>query len=133
MSGGELVEQADRVLASVAGEVAVVAVDHGQAGAHVAGELEGGDAGTQGEGRECVPEIVDAAEGLDPDRLESEARAGVRYVGSDTTRVVCLPTCHNARRITPPHRVPFRSMRQATAAGYRPCQVCRSSSGAIAA
>jgi hypothetical protein len=34
-----LVEQLDRVL--VAGEVAVVAVDHGQAGAHVAGEVEG--------------------------------------------------------------------------------------------
>src|ERR687885_397216 len=28
-------------------EVAVVAVDHGQAGAHVAGEIEGGDAGTE--------------------------------------------------------------------------------------
>jgi len=38
------------MFASVAGEVAVVAVDHGQAGAHVAGEVEGGDAGTQGEG-----------------------------------------------------------------------------------
>ena len=54
------------MLASVAGEVAVVAVDHGQAGAHVAGELEGGDAGTQGEGREGVSEIVDAPERLDP-------------------------------------------------------------------
>src|SRR5207249_10477350 len=32
------------VLASVAGEMAVVAVDHGQAGSHVAGEVEGGDA-----------------------------------------------------------------------------------------
>jgi hypothetical protein len=29
------------VFAAVAGEVAVVAVDHGQAGAHVAGEVEG--------------------------------------------------------------------------------------------
>ncbi|MGH3085043.1 MAG: hypothetical protein ACRDNP_13530 [Gaiellaceae bacterium] len=56
------------MLASVAGEVAVVAVDHGQAGAHVAGQLEGGDAGTQGESRERVPEIVDAPEGLDTDR-----------------------------------------------------------------
>ena len=53
---------------SVAGEVAVVAVDHGQAGAHVAGELEGGDAGTEREGGEGVSEIVDAAEGLDPRR-----------------------------------------------------------------
>ena len=51
-----------------AGEVAVVAVDHGQAGAHVARKLEGGDAGTQSEGRERVPEIVDAAEGLDAGR-----------------------------------------------------------------
>jgi hypothetical protein len=33
-----------RVFASVAGEVAVVAVDHGQAGAHVAGEVEGSSA-----------------------------------------------------------------------------------------
>jgi len=36
----------DRVFAAVAGEVSVVAVDHVQAGAHVAGEIEGGDAGT---------------------------------------------------------------------------------------
>jgi hypothetical protein len=54
------------VFAPVAGEVALVAVDHGQAGAHVARELEGGDAGTQGEGREGVTKIVDAAERLDP-------------------------------------------------------------------
>jgi hypothetical protein len=35
----------------------VVAIDHGQAGAgaHVAGEIEGGDAGTESEGREGVP------------------------------------------------------------------------------
>jgi hypothetical protein len=76
----ELVEQPDRVLAAVAGEVAVVAVDHGQAGAHVAGELEGGDAGTQGEGRERVPEIVDAAEGLDPDRELSRLPVAISEV-----------------------------------------------------
>src|SRR4029450_3718537 len=64
----KVVEQLNRVLAAVAGQVAVVAVDHGQAGAHVAGELEGGESGTEGEGRERVSEIVDAAEGLDPDR-----------------------------------------------------------------
>ena len=73
------------------------------------------------------------AEGLDPDRLESEARAGIRFVGSDTTRAVCLPTCHNAKRITPAHRVPFRSMAAAIASGYRPCRVCRPGSGALAA
>lgn len=74
-----------------------------------------------------------AAEGLDPDRLESEARAGVRFVGSDTTGVVCLPTCHHAQRISPAHRVLFRSMAAATAAGYRPCRTCRSGSGVLAA
>jgi hypothetical protein len=40
----EGVEQLGRVFASVAGEVTVVAVDHGQACAHVAGEVEGRDA-----------------------------------------------------------------------------------------
>src|SRR5262245_6939801 len=64
----ELVEQTDRVFASVAREVVVVAVDHGQAGAHVAGEVEGGDAGTEREGGEGVSEIVDPARRFDPDR-----------------------------------------------------------------
>jgi len=63
-----LVEQADRLLAAVAGEVAVVAVDHGQARAHVAGELEGEDAGTEREGGEGVSEIVDPARWLDSGR-----------------------------------------------------------------
>ena len=76
----EVVEEADRVFSAVAGEVAVVAVDHGQAGAHVAGELEGGDASTQGKGREGVPEIVDAAEGLDADRDLSRLPVAVSEV-----------------------------------------------------
>src|SRR6266571_1259419 len=57
---GESVEQVDRVLATVSGEVTVVAVDHREACSHVAREVEGGDAGTKREGRERVPEIVDA-------------------------------------------------------------------------
>ena len=74
-----------------------------------------------------------AAEGLDPDRLETGARAGVRFVGSDTTHIVCFPTCHAAKRIQPSHQVPFRSLGQATTAGYRPCRSCRPGSGSIAA
>ena len=70
------------------------------------------------------------AEGLDPDALEDGARAGRRYLGSDTTHVVCLPTCHNAKRITARHRVPFRSLDAAVAAGYRACRECRPMSGA---
>jgi O-6-methylguanine DNA methyltransferase len=72
-------------------------------------------------------------EGLDPDRLESEAHAGIRYVGSDTTGIVCLPTCHNARRITARHRVPFHSLAEAARAHYRPCRACRPASGAAVA
>jgi O-6-methylguanine DNA methyltransferase len=66
-----------------------------------------------------------AAEGLDPDALESAAHRGERLLGSATTRIVCWPTCRNARRITARHRRPFRSLRDATTAGYRPCRVCR--------
>jgi O-6-methylguanine DNA methyltransferase len=65
------------------------------------------------------------SEGLDTTRLEAEAAAGIRFIGSDTTHVVCHPTCHDARRVTDRHRVPFRSLVEAAAAGYRPCRHCR--------
>jgi O-6-methylguanine DNA methyltransferase len=74
-----------------------------------------------------------AAEGLDPDELERLARAGVRYVGSDTTRVYCLPSCRHARRIQPAHRVPFGSLASSEAAGYRACLDCRPSAARAAA
>jgi len=73
------------------------------------------------------------AEGLDPDGLESVARSGIRFVGSDTTHIVCLPTCHAAKRIASRHRVPFRSLDRATAAGYRTCRQCRPGSSVMAA
>jgi len=66
-----------------------------------------------------------AAEGADPDGLEGLAKAGVRYVGSDTTRIFCLPTCHDARRVTDRHLQRFHSAGEAYGAGYRPCRHCR--------
>ena len=66
-----------------------------------------------------------ASEGVDPDELEARARTGARYLGSDTTRIFCFPTCRAARRITPKHRVPFGSPRDAKNSGYRPCKLCR--------
>jgi hypothetical protein len=45
------------VLASVAGEVVAVAVDHRQAGAHEAGEIDGGDASLVGAGRSPIAHI----------------------------------------------------------------------------
>lgn len=66
-----------------------------------------------------------SAEGLDPDELEALARTGIRYIGSDTTRIYCLPSCHHARRIAGPHRVAFRSAAEGERSGFRACRVCR--------
>ena len=66
-----------------------------------------------------------ASEGLDPGALEDAARRGERLVGSDTTHVVCWPTCRHARRVSQRHRVTFRTLREASALGYRPCRACR--------
>lgn len=75
-------------------------------------------------GADAKAALLDA-EGVDLPGLTDLARQGVHYVASDTTGVVCLPTCANARRITPEHRHGFRTFGQAERAGYRPCQVCR--------
>ena len=70
------------------------------------------------------------SEGLDPGYLEELAERRTRFVGTDTTHIVCFPTCRQARRITDGHRVPFHSLGEARAAGYRPCRTCRPASGA---
>jgi O-6-methylguanine DNA methyltransferase len=64
-------------------------------------------------------------EGAEPDELERLARAGIRYIGSDTTRIYCHPTCRQARRVTDRHRVQFHTGREATGHGYRACKLCR--------
>ncbi len=66
-----------------------------------------------------------ASEGVDLKELAGLAASGVRYLGSDTTGIYCLPTCRHARRITRGHRVAFGSSAQAATAGYRPCRDCR--------
>ena len=69
-----------------------------------------------------------AAEGLDAARLEADAAAGRRWTGSDTTHIVCHPTCRDAKRTTDRHRVHFPTLVAAAAAGYRPCLHCRPAS-----
>jgi len=71
-----------------------------------------------------------AAEGLDTRALEADAAAGRRWTGSDTTRIVCHPTCRDARRVTDRHRVHFPSLAAAASAGYRPCKHCRPAAAA---
>ena len=65
------------------------------------------------------------SEGLNTAWLETEAARGIRFTGSDTTHIVCNPTCRDARRVTRRHRVTFSSLAAATKAGYRPCRHCR--------
>ncbi len=72
-----------------------------------------------------VKRRVLTAEGLDLERMEGLARRGVRFVGSDTTRIFCMPTCRHARRIMPKHQVTFGSLAEIARANYRPCHVCR--------
>ncbi|MEU4922000.1 MGMT family protein [Streptomyces parvus] len=87
---------------------------------------------THDDGAPCdaayVHEVGDAlrgAEGIDMVTVRQWARGGDTLLGSDTTRIYCHPTCAHARRITPAHRVPFRTARDARGAGYRACKSCR--------
>ena len=72
-----------------------------------------------------VKRRVLTSEGLDLDRLERLSQAGVRFLGSDTTHIFCLPTCRHARRVMDKHRVEFGSAAEAAKVGYRGCRVCR--------
>jgi methylphosphotriester-DNA--protein-cysteine methyltransferase len=69
-------------------------------------------------------------EGVDLAALEALTRAGVQFVGTDTTGIFCLPTCSQARRITAAHRSTFHNAAAAVAAGYRPCLRCRPAAAA---
>jgi O-6-methylguanine DNA methyltransferase len=73
---------------------------------------------------ENKPRLLEA-EGLDVDEFRRLAGRGVRYLGSDTTRIFCHPTCRAARTIADAHRVEFADAQAANRAGYRPCFVCR--------
>ena len=84
-----------------------------------------GTIGRYGAGGPTAKRALLVAEGLDPAELEDLPARGIRYVGSDTTRIYCYPSCRNARRISPTHRVPLRSTEQGQLAGFRPCKVCR--------
>jgi methylated-DNA-[protein]-cysteine S-methyltransferase len=65
------------------------------------------------------------AENVNLDEVHALAKENVYYLGSETTGIVCFPTCSDARRITREHRRGFRTVDQAARAGYRPCKRCR--------
>jgi O-6-methylguanine DNA methyltransferase len=53
------------------------------------------------------------------------AGRNVHYLARTTGRTACLPTCHVIRDTAPGERRGFRTLAQALAAGYRPCEQCR--------
>ena len=63
-------------------------------------------------------------EGVDLEQLDELARRGVRFIGSKTTKIFCVPTCRDARRIREENRVLFRDADAADAKGFRPCRRC---------
>jgi hypothetical protein len=83
-----------------------------------------GTEGQYGFGPAMKRELL-AAEHVNLDEIHALAARGALFLGSDSTHVVCFPSCHQARRISADHQVGFRSVAQAVAAGYRPCGHCR--------
>jgi O-6-methylguanine DNA methyltransferase len=77
-----------------------------------------------------VKESLLAGEGTNLAELADLAGRGMHYVASDSTGIVCFPSCAAARRITSAHRHEFRNIAQAEHAGYRTCQLCRPVSAA---
>lgn len=71
--------------------------------------------------------ILLESEGAHPDHLEELAASGIRYLGSDTTGVYCVPSCRHAGRISEQHLHTFGSSREARQAGFRPCRTCQPS------
>lgn len=65
------------------------------------------------------------AEQVNLDEVAELAARGVHYVGTPTTRIVCLPSCKDARRVAASSRRGFRDLTEAGSAGYRPCLRCR--------
>ena len=83
-----------------------------------------GSEGEYGFGPALKRELL-TAEDVNLDEIHDLAAHGWLFVGSDTTCIVCYPSCHHARRVTPAHRVGFRSLNHALAGGFRPCRRCR--------
>ncbi len=64
-------------------------------------------------------------EGVDLEGLQSLAREGLRFQGSRTTKIYCLPTCYSGKHMQDRNRVYFHSPAEAADKGYRPCKLCR--------
>lgn len=66
-----------------------------------------------------------ASEGLDLERVDRLAEAGVRFVADPKDRSFCLPTCSWVRERPLDTLMQIRTLAAALAAGYTPCSDCR--------
>lgn len=64
-------------------------------------------------------------EGIPREDLANWKQRGVRFIGSRTTGIYCYPTCRDARRVQPRHRLEFSGAEEAAESGCRPCKHCR--------
>ena len=77
-----------------------------------------------GGGPEAKAQIL-TLEGVQLQRLQRLAQAGLRYEGVRSTKIFCFPTCYHGRRVKEENFVFFHDEAEARAAGYRPCKDCR--------
>lgn len=61
---------------------------------------------------------------LEGEGLDVQPHPGV-LVGNVKSKVVCYPSCHEARVLSPESECWFKSPRAALEAGFRPCQQCK--------
>ena len=70
-------------------------------------------------------EQILAYEGVNLPHLQELADDGLRFQGSRTTKIFCLPTCYSGKHMQDRYRVYFHSEDEARAQGFRPCKLCR--------
>lgn len=66
-----------------------------------------------------------ALEQVNLDQLDRFSAQGIRFRGSATTHIFCLPGCYTGRRTKPEYQRTFRSAADAVASGFRACKVCK--------
>jgi methylphosphotriester-DNA--protein-cysteine methyltransferase len=64
-------------------------------------------------------------EDVEPETIERLAARRIRYLGNETERYYCYPTCGGTRSLVLSNKVLFHNEHEALAAGYRPCEACR--------
>jgi O-6-methylguanine DNA methyltransferase len=71
-----------------------------------------------------IKERLLRSEKVNLDEVRELADRGVHYLGNEATGIFCYPTCAQIRRVPAGQRRGFRTVAEATAAGYRTCRHC---------